>query len=163
MADKVTSVLVYVLGERDFPLAPVVKLRGGVTDTLGDIMAEALRRMPGTSYEDVLRLLLAIGLTQIGPIFEAGGRIEAGGKITFAPVQEGRKMARSAALQAKLLEAGVLQSVLLGDRPALPEMRKPVNTIPVPPAPPAPPAPPESETDEQREAKLIAGQEASLP
>jgi hypothetical protein len=118
--------------------------------------------MPGTSYEDVIKLLLRIGISQVGTIFEAGGRVETGGKVSFTPIQEGRKSARASALRAKLLDSRVLDSVLLGERAELPETRVPVDTIPPPPAPPAP-APGVLGTDPEALARLAAGQQAALP
>lgn len=143
-ADKVDNIQMFVLGERDMPLSPQVRLRGPVVHPLGEIVAEARSRMPDIGYDDVLHLALFIGLGQLPRIFGAGGRVERGGKLSFTPLKEGRKAAQHAVARAKLTEAGVLANVLLGEREpfeaATPQ--GPKDTIPNPQDPPqlTPPA-----------------------
>lgn len=162
MADKVTSMEVYVLGERNFPLAPVSRLRGDLVEPLADIVTQAQQRMPNVGYDDVVKLLLRIGLSQVEAIFEAGGRIEVGGKLTFTPVQEGRKSAKVSALRTRLLESKVLSLVMLGEREHVPELEtKPIDTIPVPQPAVVPVSP--SVLDADAAARAAAGADASLP
>lgn len=140
--DKVDNLQMYVLGERDMPLAPTVRLRGPVVHPLGEIVAEARRRMPDIGYDDVLHLALMVGLGQIPRFFSAGGRVERGGKLSFTPLKEGRKAAQQAVARTKLAEAGALDGILIGEREpfeaATPQ--GPKDTIPNPQDPPAPAA-----------------------
>lgn len=140
--DKVEKIEMLVLGNRDFPLSPTVKLRGDLTAPLAAIVEQAEERMPGIGVSDVLKLLVRIGLSQVDNIFAAGGRIEPEGRISFLPLTEGRKSAKVTALRLRLQESGVLAATSLGEREAIPEHTKPVNTIPNPVEQPDPMAQP---------------------
>jgi hypothetical protein len=134
-AEKVDNILLYVLGERDFPLAPVAKLRGDLVAPIGELVLEAQKRLPDVGHEDLLKVALRIGLAQIPKIYAADGRIERGGGISFTPLKEGRRAAELTVKRTKLAAAGVLDGGLnVGDREAFepPVSQAPKDTIPNP-------------------------------
>lgn len=138
-AEKVDNLLVYVLGERDFPLSPVVKLRGEVVEPIGVLLLEAQKRLPDVSHEDLLKVALRIGLAQVPKVFEAGGRLERGGTVSFTPLREGRRAAELTVRRNKLAAAGVLDGLGVSEREAFeaPTSQAPKDNIPPPPLPAA--------------------------
>lgn len=132
--EKVDNVLMYVLGERDFPLAPVAKMKGEVLAPLGGLVHEAQSRLPDVGYEDVIKLALRIGMAQLPHIYAAGGRVERGGQVSFTPLREGRRAAQQSVARTKLSAAGILDGVLIGDREEFvaATSQAPKDTIPNP-------------------------------
>ena len=137
-ADDVRKLEIFVLGDRNFPLSPLVKVEAeGIERLLGPLVAEARRRLPDTTYGDVLKLALRIGLAQLPRIFEAEGRVERGGFVSFTPqgVTGKAKGGALAAQRLALSEHGVLSgAVVVGEREAFtpPGPQGPKDTIPQP-------------------------------
>lgn len=133
MSPRIRHIQLLVLGERDEPFSPMIRIQGDIAETLGAIQTEAARRLPDVTYEDVVRAAFRIGFTTLQQIFDVDGRVEHGGHLSFAPSPSGQEGRKLDARRAQLLRGAFLDQgrLMVSSRPPVtpPQPQGPKDTL----------------------------------
>lgn len=74
-----------LLGDRNYPLAPTIKIPAVLTAPLSGLLTEAQARVPDVTYDDLLKAVWLLGIQHVTAALEAGSSIERQGVVKAPP------------------------------------------------------------------------------